>query len=268
MTGPRPRRATSPAARRLRGLQHDQPGGEGGSPLKDKRAWVTAVVFPAIMVMVAAVVPGGLGWLSGLFAEPPSLKAYSSGPDGCVPRYWAGSTSELRVEPGALRSGGVPVADPRWGMVVSAPVTLQAKSDQSIVVTDLRVDVISARPVPSTGQVIDAEDCGGGIDVRPFDVDLASRPVSVKPAVIHRADGSQLRNPGFPFKVSAKDPEQLELQFPSVRGDVRFSITVDWVSEGQPGSIRLDNGGAGYRVMGLGSLPRRPLSALLKQTTR
>ncbi|WP_327284152.1 hypothetical protein [Streptomyces sp. NBC_01205] len=253
--------------RRLRGLQHNQTEGEGGSPLKDKRAWVTAVVFPAIMVIVATAVPGGWGWFSGLFTEPPSLKAYSSGPDGCVPRYSARSRSELKAKPDALRAEGVPVADPQWGEVVSAPVTLQAKTDQSIVVTGVRVDVITTESVPTTGQVIDAEGCGSGIDVRPFDVDLASQPVSVKPTVTKAADGSQKRGPDLPFKVSSQDPEQLELRFPSVQGDVRFSITVDWVSEGKPGSVKLDNGGAGFRVMGLGGLPRHPLSALLKQTT-
>ncbi|CAH9420148.1 hypothetical protein SGL43_07205 [Streptomyces globisporus] len=267
MARPRLRRLASPAVRRLRGLQHDQPEGPGGSPLKDKKAWVTAVVFPAIMVIVATAVPGGWGWFSGLFAEPPSLKAYSSGPDGCVPRYSVQSLSELKAKPDALRAEGVPVADPQWGEVVSAPLTLQAKTNQSIVVTGVRVDVITSKPVPSTGQVIDASDCGSGIDVRPFDVDLASQPVAVKPAVTKGADGSQKRGPGFPFKVSSDDPEQLVLMFPSVQGDVRFSITVDWVSEGKPGNVKLDNGGAGYRVMGLGGLPRHPYSTLFKRPT-
>ncbi|MFE9842102.1 hypothetical protein [Streptomyces goshikiensis] len=228
---------------------------------------MSAVVFPAIMVVVAAAIPGGWGWFSGLFAEPPSLKAYSSGPGGCVPLYSSWSLSRLQAKPDALRTEGVPVADPRSDQVVTASVTLQAKTDQSIVVTGVRVDVISVKPVPHTGQVIDAEGCGSGIDVRPFDVDLASHPVSVKPTLTKRADGGQKRAPGFPFKVSSKDPEQLELMFPSVQGDVRFSMTVDWVSEGKPGSVKLDNGGAGYRVMGLGGLPRRPLSVLFKQTT-
>ncbi|MFD7082992.1 hypothetical protein [Streptomyces sp. NPDC059918] len=253
--------------RRLRGLQHNQGEGAGGSPLKDKKAWATAVVFPAIMVIVATAIPGGWGWFSGLFAEPPSLKAYSSGPSGCVPLYSTRSVSELKAKPGALRTEGVPVVDPQWGEAVTAPLTLQAKTDQSIVVTGVRVDVIAAKPVPTTGQVIDAEDCGSGIDVRPFDVDLASQPVSVRPTVTKGADGSQKRGPDFPFKVSSEDPEQLELRFPSVQGDVRFSITVDWVSEGKPGSVKLDNDGAGYRVMGLGGLPHQRLSALLKQPT-
>ncbi|MER7762733.1 hypothetical protein [Streptomyces sp. NPDC097619] len=212
-------------------------------------------------------VPSLWNRLSGTFDSPPGLTAHTIGPGGCVPLYSADSLATLKAQPDSLRLRGVPVADPRWHEPVTAPVTLQAKTAQTIVVTAARIEVMSTERLPVTGRVIDAEGCGGLMETRPFDVDLATHPVSLKPALTKAADGSVGRAPGFPFKVSAKDPEQLELRFPTVPGDVRFSITIDWVSEGEPGTVTLDNGGAGYRVMGLGTLPRHPPGALYGRVT-
>lgn len=145
---------------------------------------------------------------------------------------------------------------------VELPVTLQAKSDQSIVVTGVRVDVMANDPLPEKGSVVQASDCGGGMTLRVFDVNLDAHPVSVKPALVKQPAGRAETGPDFPFKVSSGDPEELSLRLPSVKRDVRFSVTVEWVSEGEPGSVKLDNGGGGYRVMGPSTLPKYPRSAL------
>ncbi|MFZ3499840.1 hypothetical protein ACODT5_42660 [Streptomyces sp. 5.8] len=247
--------------RRLRGWQNNLVNDTRGSPIRDKKAWVTAVLFPALLVVVTTVLPGGWSWVLGLFSGPPEVKLYSDGPMGCVPRYSAASLDELKAKPDMLRREGVPVADSKAGDV-SVHVTLQTKSSQSIVVTGVRVDVLATDPLPGTGQVIDASGCGGGMDPRPFDVDFSAHPVSVKPGVVRMPGGVTKPGIGFPFKVSSNDPEQLVLDLRSVQGDVRFSVTVTWVSEGELGSATLDNGGKGYRVMGPGNLPRHPNSML------
>ncbi|MDT0478048.1 hypothetical protein RM863_38625 [Streptomyces sp. DSM 41014] len=154
------------------------------------------------------------------------------------------------------------MADPQMPEPVHLPVTLQAKSDQSIVVTGVRVDLMANDPLPGKGSVVKASGCGGGMTLRVFDVDLDGHPVSIKPAVAQQPAGGVKAGPDFPFKVSSGDPEQLSLRLPSVKRDVRFSVTVEWVSEGEPGSVKLDNGGRGFRVMGPSTLPKYSRSTL------
>ncbi|MBT2419033.1 hypothetical protein J7F01_37225 [Streptomyces sp. ISL-22] len=60
----------------------------------------------------------------------------------------------------------------------------------------------------------------------------------------------------FPYKVSDSDPAQVVLLLHPGQRDVRFTVEVEWVSDGEHGSETLDNHGQGYRVMGQGDLPR------------
>ncbi|MCF3961666.1 hypothetical protein [Streptomyces fuscigenes] len=133
--------------------------------------------------------------------------------------------------------------------VVSA--TLQAKTDQAIVVTGAKISVLSQGPLPKRGMVVDVTGCGSGLDPRAFDLDLRTSPAILKPTIEHTAQGGTVKSRNFPFKVSSGDPEQFAFNVRHVTGDVRFAITLTWVSDGEPGTTRLDNGGRGYRVMSL-----------------
>ncbi|MFG2173754.1 hypothetical protein ACGFMO_20690 [Streptomyces niveus] len=59
----------------------------------------------------------------------------------------------------------------------------------------------------------------------------------------------------FPLKVSDSDPEELVLLLAPGERDIRFSVAVKWVADGESGSTVLDNDGRGYRVMGKPDLP-------------
>ncbi|MFF9478027.1 hypothetical protein [Streptomyces sp. NPDC014733] len=204
--------------------------------------------------VVALVFQGGWEWLQGQMSGPPGLTAYSSGLLGCNPRYLDAPLAELHKKAEKIDRGGVhiPTAE-AWP---SLPVTLQTSTPQAIVVTGVKVSVLSTRPLPEHGSVVDDE-CGGGMDERPFDVDLTAVPVSVKPSVERTGQGKVIQGRDFPFKVASGDPEQFTFNIRHVARDVRFVVTFSWVSGGEPGSTRLDNEGRGYRVMNLPkSLPR------------
>lgn len=70
----------------------------------------------------------------------------------------------------------------------------------------------------------------------------------------------------LPLTLQARSarPEQLGLCFDPRGRDVRFTVEVEWVADGQYGSKVLDNRGLGYRVMAKGGLPTHPEAALYR----
>ncbi len=224
-----------------------------GTSLRDRKLWIGAFVT-VVTGLVALLVQGGWDWLRGEMSDPPELTAYAADVNGCTPKYFNARLDELRAHPETVDRSGVwiPTAD-LWP---SVNVTVQAPTSQAIVLTGAKVSVLSARPLPARGSVVDAE-CGGGMDERAFDVDLRTDPVSVRPSEVRTGQGGVIKSRDFPFKVSSGDPEQFVFNVKNVARDVRFAITFSWVSDGQPGSTRLDNGGRGFHVMGLPkNLPR------------
>ncbi|WP_330260905.1 hypothetical protein OG586_35185 [Streptomyces murinus] len=178
------------------------------------------------------------------------MKIASPGPDGCVPKYSESNLSELRANPSYIGTG-VPVLTngPEY---VEMPITLQAATDQAIVVTGMSVNVTSSEAVPTRGSIIKTTGCGGGVDERLYEV----TPPAVASSVQPRIEGTGANGVGFPYKVTSGDPEQLTVRLNPVDRDIWFTVTVTWVSGGEIHTSNLDNNGRGYRVMGAGKLPQ------------
>ncbi|ROP44155.1 hypothetical protein EDD94_7937 [Streptomyces sp. PanSC9] len=207
-------------------------------------------MIPAALILVGTAVPSIWGWVGEAMSEPPDLKIASLGPDGCVPRYSESNLSELKADPAHVGTG-VPVLTngPEY---VEMPITLQAATDQAIVVTGMTLNVMSSKAVPKRGTIIRSTDCGGGVDERLYEV----TPPPVASAVQPRIVGRGANGVGFPYKVTSGDPEQLTLRLNPVERDIHFSVTITWVSDGEIHTSKLDNEGRGYRVMGAGNLPQ------------
>ncbi|NGO73874.1 hypothetical protein G5C65_37280 [Streptomyces sp. SB3404] len=157
-----------------------------------------------------------------------------------------------------MRGDKVPVTRPDYSWEL--PITLQAKTGAAIVVNGIDIEVLDSSPPPQQGTIVMPDGCGSVMTPRSFDVNLDAERPSAKPS----AKGSQAakKPANFPLKVSAGDPEQLVLLLSAYKHDVRFAVTVKWISEGETGSVTLDNGGPGYRVTGPGRLPRVPVTEL------
>lgn len=224
--------------------------------------------------IIAAVISGagvivwqsGWSWFEKEISGPPDLKVYATDTMGCDPGYFAESIESLRERAdGVDIKGGVRIPTKDNPVVVYA--TLQSDAGEAIVVTGAEVKVLSSDPLPTEGSVISGE-CGGGVDERVFDVDFSQHPVTVKPQVVRTGTGTASTR-DFPFKVSSGDPEQFTFDLKNVNRDVRFSITLNWVADGEPGSTVVDNGGKGYRVMGTPpKVPRYPLGDLVTRKTK
>ena len=110
-------------------------------------------------------------------------------------------------------------------------VLVEGRGPQAVILAALRPAVLARRParpmttVSSTRQVLEP---------RRFVLDLDGVP-----ARLHAAQG-----PGFPFTVTASDPEQfritLELHDPV---DVDWVMELDWICAGRTGTIRLPDTG-------------------------
>ncbi|MBQ1157817.1 hypothetical protein KBZ21_06530 [Streptomyces sp. A73] len=200
-------------------------------------------IFAAVVTTAVAGVWGdATTWVKEQISGPPELKVHAAAFDGCNDRYHDTNLAGLRKKAKtAGRSGGVIIPSAVNPPSVSA--TVQAKTSQAIVVTDAKVSVLSRHALPTKGAVVKAQGCGGGLYPRPFEVDLTGSG-AIKPDKRGRG-----RPKDFPFTVSSSDPEQFTFNVKRVRGDVRFAITLTWVSNGESRTTRLDNGGHGYRTM-------------------
>lgn len=225
------------------------------SPLRSRYNVATLVILPAVCALAIWIVQGGWTWIWSEIKGPSGVTVHSSGVGGCVPSYLDSSLEEAKAkeretpETDLVRDQGVPVyvgEKPPADMVL----TLQAKTSQAVVVTGLRIKILSSKPLPEAGVMISPDGCGGPMIPRKFVIGLTKSPVSVDPVA---PDSGELVD--FPLKVADSDPEELELHLAPGDRDVRFTVAVEWVADGEGGSTVLDNDGKGYRVMGKPDLP-------------
>jgi hypothetical protein len=107
---------------------------------------------------------------------------------------------------------------------------------EDVVITGIDVDVDRrSRTVPGT-EVEMGQQCGSGLTARFYEIDLDAG----KPAV--RLIGDDRKLVGFPYKVSAGDPEMFILEGRTT-GYARWTARMHWVSGGKRGETVIDNKG-------------------------
>ncbi|MCQ4211522.1 hypothetical protein [Streptomyces longispororuber] len=208
-------------------------------------------MVPAVLGVATAlavtVISGGWGWFQGQWSDPPGLTVHST--IGSCPVYTDKSLSQLRKDSSNDKlAQATPVTSPGDDPATLA-LTLQARTSEAIVVTGVTIHRVSAGPVPRKGSVIEME-CGGALSPRVFNVDLMRPQIRLVP--VAKGAGKAV---DFPFTVSAGDPEELDLQMFPGGHDVRFSVEVHWISEGEEHSETVMDGTQAFRVIGPGRLP-------------
>ncbi|GGY11972.1 hypothetical protein GCM10010358_75440 [Streptomyces minutiscleroticus] len=189
--------------------------------LRDRTNWTTLVVLPLLGAIAFWAVQSLWGWAWDKVSGPPGLTAYTSGPTSCTP--------------------------------ATLPLVLQAKTDQAIVVTGVEVTILpDTAPAQDEGKP-SSGNCTGTVHEPVFDADLAQTPVPVVPV----EKNPEPDRTDFPFTVAADSPKQLTLQLQPGKPDARFFLKVEWVADGEYGSVILDNDddsrtndGPGYRGAG------------------
>ncbi|WP_314225490.1 helix-turn-helix domain-containing protein [Streptomyces zaehneri] len=163
----------------------------------------------------------------------------------------------IEREPGQVAPPPVEQDAPAWvaahGAVSSGAqfleLTVQGTGQETVVVDDVKVRTVEkssplawndyAMGYPGVG-------CGGGVPTRFFTVALDA----ARPALVPEAGHA-----GFPFKVSASDPEVYYVLADASAYDVRWQLELSWSSGSRHGTLTVDDDGKAFRTSGNNGRP-------------
>ena len=175
---------------------------------------------------------------------------------GCDGKGWVFplTSSQATVPPqaGPQRNGHTWDEDPAaFGAVTAGPVTLDiaatGKLDHAVLLTGLKFHVKSRRPALK-GVIKNWRDgCGAGGTFRYGVVDLDSAaPYWVPNAELPKdVRASAIK---FPYKVTANDPEILEITVETSRCDCTWYAELDWVDGDKTGRTLIKDHGQNFRT--------------------
>ena len=228
-----------------------------------RRLLATAgTVVLALVVAVATAIGTGLGdKLLGLTEDDPPLvtasdgeEVYECGTRLFVPQPAAADVVAAGVDADAKWTEFKRTNDASAAGTSVALISIQGESSRTITLTGLEFDVERGRR--PDGAVF-ANPCGGPINGRSVVVDLDRRPAAIvrsteDPKGIAGVpdDAGRLRPIRFPWTVSVTDPLLLFIIARTENCFCTWRAYANWRSGGQSGRIVIDNGGAGYTVVG------------------
>ncbi|MEV5953823.1 helix-turn-helix transcriptional regulator [Streptomyces sp. NPDC051987] len=140
------------------------------------------------------------------------------------------------------------------GRQTMVQISVQGKSSTAVVLTALRVRVVSrGTPVTGTAYAM-GQGCGSDLPPRNFSVNLdVDRPIAhARPG---NDSGKIVPAVQFPYRVSAEDPEVLQLTATTEAYDCNWYLELDWSSQGRTGTVRVDDHGHPFRTSSIKSLP-------------
>ncbi|WP_406286652.1 helix-turn-helix domain-containing protein [Streptomyces sp. NBC_00209] len=133
-------------------------------------------------------------------------------------------------------------------------LTVQGTSAQAVVLTGLRVKVLSQRAPVQQPAFSMGEGCGSGIEPQSFDVDLDDSRPGLRPVAGKQGDET-VPAKDFPFRVSSSDVEVFDLDAHVEGHDVSWYLELEWSSGGRTGTLRVDEGGKPFRTSSIAGRP-------------
>jgi hypothetical protein len=224
------------------------------------RLWGFLAMLAGAAVLLAAVLlwaPHSVrGWLSGVLAAVTAgvgtdlvlkstreLRPAKSPEPGFRPGTdVAGHPAPIAVTVSLHDVSFVEVSDAH-GSTVEVPasghgvrLTVEAVDTRAVILSRLCPVVLSRRP--PAGDLIPH---AGAVPVRRFTVSLDEDSPVLEP--------QDAAGDGFPLKVTADDPEVIELRVQTERWDVTWVLELDWIWAGHEGTTRIDLGGHPFRCV-------------------
>lgn len=241
---------------------------ENSSSSTRRRFWKwVAGVAAAVLIAGLTAIASGLGTKTAdkLIASESELVSHSEEEQG----YECGSVTFLPTAEAEPTSAGP--APSNWHAFQYQPgaafserdvvqVSIQGESARIVTLTGIRFSV-KRRERPD-GATFSAP-CGGGINGRGLRVDVEANPPQIL-ASSESEEGSVESGgmPGsdtppieFPWTVSLTDPLLLYVVATADSCYCTWTAEIPWVSGGEKGTIRIDNEGRGYTVVGSTGLP-------------
>ncbi|MFF7339373.1 helix-turn-helix domain-containing protein [Streptomyces sp. NPDC008163] len=140
------------------------------------------------------------------------------------------------------------------GGAMKLELTVQGTSAQAVVLTGLRVKVLSQRAPVQQSAFSMGEGCGSGIEPQSFDVDLDDSRPALRPVAGKQGDET-VPAKNFPFRVSSSDVEVFDLDAHVEGHDVSWYLELDWSSGGRTGTLRVDESGEPFRTSSIAGRP-------------
>jgi plasmid maintenance system antidote protein VapI len=140
------------------------------------------------------------------------------------------------------------------GGKIMLQLTATSKSSQSVVLTGLHVRTVSRGVALGWTAYSTGEGCGSGVTPRSFDVDLDGAQPFAKPVGGTQGD-VKIPATGFPYKISANDPQVLNLNVHTDVHDVRWYVELDWSDGARTGTVRIDDQGQPFRTSAIKGKP-------------
>jgi len=247
------------------------------STLQSRSTSHPALVIASIVVGLSTLAVAGIVWLNNRDLRSDAT-ASASRSGGLAVHAAVDSLAAERIplldlqgaiafifekEPHTLSANGVPpYADHdlddaiRWarasGGVDAAStvltITLQGRTEDAIVLTDLRIRVKQRRK-PLPGYLVRVWGPGGGpVDARVMEFDLdEARPRIQMP---DRRENPERPTWSFPLKVSSTDPEYFFVKVATSTCDCSWVAEIDYVLQGKAGTYVVDNNGEPFRTSG------------------
>lgn len=142
------------------------------------------------------------------------------------------------------------------GGAMKLELAVLGKNQDAVVLHALHVRVV-ARNAPLQRSAYSMGDgCGGGITPQTFNIDLDDERPRAKPVAGTRPDESVVPARPFPYRVSASDPEVLDIDAHVEGHDVSWFLELEWSSGDRSGTLRIDDGGEPFRTSSLTSRPK------------
>ena len=151
--------------------------------------------------------------------------------------------NDVKWNPALYTSGAVPISGSFF------TILFQAHSSDAVAITGIDFHV-EGRGTPVTGTKV-VSGCGDMVPTRFGIVDLNQNPPTVK----YRFDRRTVANfpgadraMGFPYAVTSTRQEYFTYIVNAVRSSVSWTVSIDWVSHGEHGTIWLGSNGKPFRT--------------------
>ncbi|MFE2109997.1 helix-turn-helix domain-containing protein [Kitasatospora sp. NPDC059463] len=133
-------------------------------------------------------------------------------------------------------------------------LTAQGTGTTPVVLHAAYIQVVSTRPAPKGNAYTPGSGCGGGLTPAAFTVNLDSAAPRATP-VQGLDDTGRPTLSNFPYRVSAADPQVIDIDAATAAQDVSWYLDLVWSSGDRQGRLRVDDHGRPFRTAGIRDAP-------------
>ncbi|MFE2377556.1 helix-turn-helix domain-containing protein [Streptomyces sp. NPDC059398] len=126
-------------------------------------------------------------------------------------------------------------------------LSVQGKTGDAVVLQALHVRIVGRQAPLAWSSYAMGDGCGGGLTPAAFDVNLDTGTPLAKATAGVQGD-RKIPATDFPYKVSAGDPQVLEVNAHTGAHDVSWYLELQWSSGSRHGTVRIDDHGRPFRA--------------------